>query len=62
MAKLDKEEWLVSNLYDFEENEEGNLMIVKNETHSNISVIKETLPNNSITKYLVKRLRDRKQL
>ena len=61
MAKLDKE-WLTSNLYDFEEDSDKNLIIVKNEPNSRIKVIKETLPDNSITKYLLSKLRIEKNI
>ena len=57
MAKLDKE-WLTSNLYDFEEDGDNNLVIVKNEPHSKIKVTKETLPDNSITKHLLSKLKN----
>ena len=61
MAKLEKE-WLTSNLYDFEEDNDKNLIIVKNEPNSKIKVIKETLPDNSITKYLLSKLKIEKNI
>ena len=61
MAKLDKE-WLTSNLYDFEEDSDKNLIIVKNEPNSKIKITKETLPDNSITKYLMSKLKNEKNI
>ena len=61
MAKLDKE-WLTSNLYDFEEDSEKNLIIIKNEPNSKIKITKETLPDNSITKYLMSKLKNEKNI
>lgn len=56
MAKM-VNEWLSSNLYRFEEDEDGNLVIVKNEPHSKIKVTRETLPDNSLTKHLLGKLK-----
>lgn len=61
MAKLDKE-WLTSNLYDFEEDNDKNLIIVKNEPHSKIKITKETLPDNSLTKHLLSKLKSEKNI
>lgn len=61
MAKLEKE-WLVSNLYEFEEDTDENLIIVKNEPHSKIKIIKETLPDNSLTKHLLSKLKSENNL
>lgn len=48
--------WVIDNTYEFEKDSEGNLFIIKNDTNSELSVSKEKLPDNSVTKSLHKEL------
>lgn len=54
MAKLNKEKWMATNPYEFEKDGEGNLWILIDEGGQ---IIKQQLPNNSPTKFLLKQLK-----
>ena len=57
MAKLDKQKWLSKNPYEFERDREGNLFVITSDTNSEMDVVKEKLPDNSATKFLLKKLK-----
>lgn len=55
MAKLDKNEWLSSDVFDFEECD-GKVFAIKSESGSLIKVVKSELPDGSFTKFLIDKL------
>ncbi len=52
MARLDKEKWLSAHPYEFEKDEDDNLWVLDTETW-----IKEQAPDNSMTKFILRKLR-----
>lgn len=61
MAKLDKEKWLSSDTYDFEQ-EGAEFYAVKSKPSSLIKVIKEVMPEGSFTKFIRNKLRGKNLL
>lgn len=57
MAELNENKWFSENEFEFERDCEGNLFVITNDTNSEINVIKEKLPDNSATKFLLRRLK-----
>lgn len=47
------EEWQQENPYDMEINENAELVLIRTDTNSLISLKREILPNNSVTKQLL---------
>lgn len=56
MAELDESKWFPPNPFGFEKSDNGDLFVIISDTDSEIDIIKEKLPNNSATLFLLKRL------
>lgn len=59
MTKLDKSKWLSSDTFEFKEDIDGKLIACKSEPGSAIKVIEESMPDDSFTKFLRNKLKDK---
>lgn len=50
-------EWFSENAFEFETNSEGDLFVLTSDNNSEVEMVKEKLPDNSATKFLLKRLK-----
>ena len=59
MAKLDKNKWIATNPYEFVKDENGDIFIIILEGGK---MLKQKLPDNSITKFILRKLEKAKVL